>query len=144
LMAGDAASIARVEVRRLLGPGWVSHILQRTVAHIWSDPTTPSLVEQAAETYRTRRKALIDALARRSIRARGKTGLNVWIEVREEAAVVASMLARNWAVAPGEEFRMATVPAIRVTISTLDSSEAEAFAHDLESVSTLRARVPVA
>ncbi|MBA3629069.1 MAG: aminotransferase class I/II-fold pyridoxal phosphate-dependent enzyme, partial [Actinobacteria bacterium] len=43
LMAGDAASIARVEVRRLLGPGWVSHILQRTVAHIWSDPTTPSL-----------------------------------------------------------------------------------------------------
>ncbi len=144
LMAGDAATIARVEVRRLLGPGWVSHILQRAVAQIWSDPATPSLLEGAIESYRTRRKALIDALARRSIRARGKTGLNVWIEVREEAAVVAALLARNWAVTAGQELRMLSTPAIRVTISTLDSSEAEAFAHDLESVSTLRARMPVA
>ncbi len=144
VMAGDAATIARVEVHRLLGPGWVSHILQRAVAHIWSDPATPSLLEGAVESYRIRRKALIDALARRSIRARGKTGLNVWIEVREEAAVVAGLLARNWAVAPGHEFRMGTPPAIRVTISTLDTSEAEAFAHDLDSVSILRARAPVA
>ncbi len=144
LMAGDAATIARVEVRRLLGPGWVSHILQRAVAQIWSDSATPSLLEQATETYRARRKALIDALARRSIPARGRTGLNVWIEVREESAVVAGLLARDWAVAAGEEFRMVSPPAIRVTISTLKVDEAEAFAHDLESVSTLRARIPVA
>lgn len=144
MMAGDAATIARVEVRRLLGPGWVSHILQRAVAHIWSDPATPSLLEQATETYRARREALIDALARQSIRARGRTGLNVWIEVREESAVVAGLLARNWAVAAGQEFRMATPPAIRVTISTLEADEAESFARHLASVSTLRARIPVA
>lgn len=144
LMAGDQATIARVEVRQLLGPGWVSHILQRAVAQMWSDPATSSLLEQTAEVYGSRRKALIDALARRSIRARGKTGLNVWIEVPEEAAVVAALLALKWSVAAGEQFRIATPPAIRVTISTLDDHEAEAFAHDLESVTTLRARMPVA
>ena len=144
LMAGDAATIARVEVRQLLGPGWVSHILQRAVAQIWSDPAASSLVDRAAKIYEARRKAVIDALARRSIQARGKTGLNVWIEVREEPAVVAALLARNWAVAAGQEFRMMSAPAIRVTIATLPSHEAEAFAHDLQSVTALRARMPVA
>ncbi|MBA3350144.1 MAG: hypothetical protein H0T12_06270 [Actinobacteria bacterium] len=114
------------------------------MAQMWSDPATSSLLEQTAEVYGSRRKALIDALARRSIRARGKTGLNVWIEVPEEAAVVAALLALKWSVAAGEQFRIATPPAIRVTISTLDDHEAEAFAHDLESVTTLRARMPVA
>lgn len=144
VMAGDAATIARVQVRQLLGPGWISHILQRTVAQIWSDPATSPLVDRATKTYEARRRALIEALRRRSIQARGKTGLNVWIEVREEAAVVAALLARNWAVAAGQEFRMTSEPAIRVTISTLRSDEAEAFAQDLEAVTTLRVRVPVA
>ena len=144
LMAGDAATIARVEVRQLLGPGWVSHILQRAVGEIWSDPAALSLVDRAAKTYEARRKAVIDALTQRSIPARGKTGLNVWIEVREESAVVASLLARNWAVAAGQEFRMMSAPAIRVTIATLRSHEVEAFANDLQSVTALRARMPVA
>jgi len=144
LMAGDQTTIARVQNRLLLGSGWVSHVLQRAVARMWSDPATPALLERASETYRTRREGLISALARRSIPASGKTGLNVWIEVGEETGVVAALLARKWAVAAGEQFRMTTPPAIRVTISTLVPEEAEALAHDLASAFTSRTRTPVA
>lgn len=131
ILSGDATTIARVEGRQLLGPGWVSHILQQLVVALWSDPNMEERMRHAADEYSARRAALIAALARHDIAAHGRSGLNVWVPVREEAAVSAGLLARGWAVAAGELSRLRTPPAIRVTTAALGVDEAEAFAADL-------------
>lgn len=72
--------------------------------------------------------ALISALASRGIAGHGDTGINVWIPVPEEAAVVSSLLSAGWAVAPGAWFRVDSPPGIRITISTLRLSDMDELA----------------
>ena len=140
IFAGDAVTVARVEGRQRLGMGWVSHVLQRAVLVLWSDRRVTGRFAKAAEAYATRRQALISALARRGIAAHGRSGLNVWIPVAEEAAAVAALAERGWAVRAGEPYRTRTSPAIRVTVATLRPPEAERFADDLAaSVRSTRA-----
>jgi DNA-binding transcriptional MocR family regulator len=130
LLAADPQTHARVEGRQTLGIRWVSHILQRLVAAMWRD-RTPA---RAGRTYTERRNALLRALSERGIRAHGASGLNVWIPVSEESATVQALLQMGWAVKAGERYRIATAPAIRVTISTLDPRDAVRFADDLARV----------
>jgi DNA-binding transcriptional MocR family regulator len=130
LVASDARTHARVEGRQTLGIRWVSHILQRLVAALWRD-RTPA---RAGRVYTERRNALLRALNERGIRAHGASGLNVWIPVSEESATVQALLQMGWAVKAGERYRIATAPAIRVTISTLEPREAVRFADDLARV----------
>jgi DNA-binding transcriptional MocR family regulator len=131
LMAGDALTIARVQGRQALGARWVSHILQQLAVALWSDPSSGRRLARAAETYAGRRAALLTALEARGVRAHGRSGLNVWVPVREEASAVRRLADRGWAVAAGERFRIRSAPAIRVTISTLSPSDARRFADDL-------------
>jgi DNA-binding transcriptional MocR family regulator len=128
LVAGDPTTIARVEGRQALGPRWVSHILQATAAELLRDPEFESIAARARDTYAARRRALIDALARHGVPAHGHSGLNVWVPVREEAPVVRALLDAGWLVTPGERFRHATGPGIRVTTATLDESDASEVA----------------
>jgi len=131
LVAGDAATIAAVEARQAVGPGWVSHLLQGAVAWLLGDPGTAGLLAAAAAAYEDRRQALVGALGARGIEAWGRSGLNVWIPVPEEGAVVAGMAARGWAVAAGARFRSASPPGVRVTTATLQPAGAEEVAADL-------------
>lgn len=130
LLASDPRSHARVEGRQTLGIRWVSHILQRLVAALWRD-RTPA---RAGRVYTERRTALLRALADRGIRAHGASGLNVWIPVSEESATVQALLHAGWAVKAGERYRIASAPAIRVTIATLEPRDAARFAEDLARV----------
>ena len=131
VMAGDELTVARVQGRQSLGPRWVSHILQDLVATMWGDAATPALLQKAADTYANRRRALIEALARYGIEARGRSGLNLWIPVAEEAGVVNAMAAKGWAIRAGECYRIRSAPGIRVTVSTLTPEDARKFAADL-------------
>ena len=131
VFCGDAATVARVEGRQRLGMGWVSHLLQRTVAALWADRRIAATLAAAESAYASRRAALLERLAAHGIEARGRTGLNVWIPVYEEASVLAGLAEQGWAVRAGEPYRLRTPPAIRVTISTLEPSEAGRFAADL-------------
>ena len=131
-LASDPRTHARVEGRQTLGIRWVSHILQRLVAALWRD-RTPA---RAGRVYTDRRTALLRALADRGIRAHGASGLNVWIPVSEESATVQALLQTGWAVKAGERYRIASAPAIRVTIATLEPRDAVRFADDLARVIT--------
>ena len=131
VLAGDGLTVARVEGRRALGAGWVSCVLQEIVERLWSLPATARRLRAAAETYTRRRQGLIDALARRGVPARGRSGLNVWIPVAEEAAVLAHLATAGWAVRAGERYRLRSPPAIRITVATLRPSEAERLANDV-------------
>jgi DNA-binding transcriptional MocR family regulator len=131
VLAGDAATVARVEGRQALGQGWVSHLLQGVVAELWSDRKTQALLRAATESYTARRQALLAALARRGIGAHGRSGLNVWVPVAEETATVARLAAAGWAVRAGERYRLKSAPAIRITVSRLAPAEVERLSADV-------------
>ncbi len=132
IMAGDATTVARVEGRRLLAAGWVSHLLQQLVVRMWSDPQAAARTQQVAATYSCRRDALREALAARGIESHGRSGLNVWIPVAHEDATVAALQERGWGVLAGDRFRIASPRGIRVTTSRLEPDDAVRFAADLE------------
>jgi DNA-binding transcriptional MocR family regulator len=128
VLSGDPTTIARIEGRQLIGTGWVSHVLQRLVAALWSDRAAGARVRHAAATYTARRQGLVDALARRGVVAHGRSGLNVWVPVAEELPAVQRLLDAGFAVNGGERYRIASGPAIRITITTLAESEIEPVA----------------
>ncbi len=124
LLAGDPVTMQRLEGRQLLGPGWVSHLLQQLVAQVLPAGATTQLLARASDAYSERRRTLIDALAERGVGASGDSGLGVWVPLEEEAPVVDHLLAHGYAVAAGERFRIASGPGVRITTTTLERAEA--------------------
>jgi DNA-binding transcriptional MocR family regulator len=140
ILAGDAVTAARVEGRQALGTGWVSYLLQETVAELWEDPEVGELLGRAAGTYARRREHLVAELAANGIAASGRSGLAVWVPVGDEVATTSALLDRGWAVAPGERFRLASGPGIRIGIATLSAAEASKLAADLSACLRVRPR----
>ncbi|MGH3715437.1 MAG: aminotransferase class I/II-fold pyridoxal phosphate-dependent enzyme, partial [Micromonosporaceae bacterium] len=128
VLTGDAATVDRVAGRMRMGAGWVSTVLQQLVVALWSDETVGHGVARAREAYRERREGLLAALASRGVPAVGRTGINVWIPVADETAVVTRLRDAGWAVSPGAVFRLATPPGVRVTVSALDTADLPALA----------------
>lgn len=124
VLAGDAETVSRVEGRLRLTAGWVSTILQRRLLELWRsyDP------RPAGRAYDKRRTALITALTRRGVVAYGRTGINIWVPVSDETRAVMSLRDSGYAVAPGHIYRIASPPAIRVTIALLELSEVDRLA----------------
>ncbi|GHD44306.1 GntR family transcriptional regulator [Streptomyces mirabilis] len=131
VLTGDPVTMDRVHGRQRLGPGWVSHLLQRAVVHLWANGAVD--VTAVAAAYGRRRDALIDALKQRGIEAYGRSGMNVWIPVPDETGAVARLLHAGWAVAPGARFRMSAPPGIRITVSTLTPDDIEPLADAVAS-----------
>ena len=131
VLAGDEVTVSRVEGRQALGTGWVSGLLQEIVAELWSDREVGRLLERAAAAYEQRRRGLIEALASHGVPATGRSGIAVWVPVADEPAAVGALLERGWAVAPGERFRLASRPGIRIGTGTLTGEEALRLAADI-------------
>lgn len=133
VLAGDAQTISRVRGRQAVGPQWVSHLLQRLAADLWTDAGVAATLHEATDAYRARRERLAEALAERGIEVRAASGISVWIPVPEETAVVQSLLEAGWAVSPGAPYRLQSERAIRITTSGLREGEAKQLAADIES-----------
>lgn len=129
VLTGDAVTVDRVRAQQRLGPGWVSHVLQEAFVELWRrGGVDPGAV---GRSYAERRTALIAELSLRGIDARGRSGVNVWVPVADEATAIAQLLARGWAAAPGSGFRTRTPPGIRVTVSGLDLADMPGLAADI-------------
>jgi DNA-binding transcriptional MocR family regulator len=128
VLAGDEATVARVEGRLRVGAGWVSTVLQRLVIDLWQDHRVPPLVRAAAASYTARREALCAALRVRGLPAHGRTGINVWVPVADETATVTRLRDAGYAVAPGSLYRIASPPGLRITVSPLDPDGVEPLA----------------
>jgi len=120
VLAGDETTVARVDGRMRMGPGWVSTVLQHLAVELWRDQAVADLVHRARDSYAERRDGLVAALAERGVPACGRTGINVWVPVADETAAVARLRDAGWAVSPGAIYRLASPPAVRITISLLD------------------------
>jgi DNA-binding transcriptional MocR family regulator len=124
VVAGDETTLARVEGRQALGPGWVSSVVQRLAVKLWDDP----VVARAAEVYRERREALaklVDA-------APAPSGINLWVPVPDEFTAVHALRQEGWAVAAGAPYRLSPGSAIRVTTAALEPGEAPELAAAIE------------
>lgn len=140
VLAGDPVTIARVEGRQALGTGWVSYLLQQTVAALWRDPAVEAQLAEASAVYARRRQGLIAELDARGIAAVGRSGLAVWVPVADELSVTSALLGRGWAVAPGERFRIASPPAVRIGVGMLSAAESAQLAADLSACLARRPR----
>ncbi|MFB7745917.1 aminotransferase class I/II-fold pyridoxal phosphate-dependent enzyme [Streptomyces sp. NPDC056132] len=132
--ACDPVTLARHDGRLLLTSGWVSHLLQAAVLSLMDDPSAQLLVTRAEQTYGERRTAFVKELALRGISAHGASGMNVWVPVRDESAVVNGLRTRGWWVAAGARFRLAAGPGVRITVAGVDASEAALLASDFADV----------
>ncbi|MFF3324052.1 aminotransferase class I/II-fold pyridoxal phosphate-dependent enzyme [Streptomyces sp. NPDC002889] len=133
-LACDATTLARHDGRLLLTSGWVSLVLQETAARLLADPGTGKLVAAGRRAYAVRRAALIGALGQHGIAAYGESGLNVWVPVRDESAVVNGLRTHGWWVAAGTRFRIASPPAVRITSAGLEEADATRLASDFAAV----------
>ncbi|MHC3475535.1 aminotransferase class I/II-fold pyridoxal phosphate-dependent enzyme [Streptomyces sp. 7R007] len=132
--ACDATTLARHDGRLLLTSGWVSHLLQETVYGLMTDEGTRALVARAEEAYASRRKALLRELRERGIDAYGASGLNLWVPVGDESAVVNGLRSYGWWVAAGARFRLASQPGVRISAAGLEPPDAARLASDFASV----------
>jgi DNA-binding transcriptional MocR family regulator len=128
LLAADPQTVARVGGRQRLGTGWVSGILQATVAELWKRAGVRRLTERAAASYAERRQALLRALADHGLDGRGRSGLNVWVPVNDEHMTTRALLDSGWQVAPGARHRFQARPAIRVTVAAMRAADAPRIA----------------
>jgi len=131
VLAGDEATITRVAGRQALGTGWVSYQLQEMVADLWSDAEAARALASAAQAYASRGAALRGALAAHGIAATGRSGFTSWVPVADEDGVASALAAAGWAVAPGQRFRIAAPPGIRISFARLAEADAPSFAADL-------------
>lgn len=127
-IGGDAETIARIDGRLALGPGWVSHILQALVLELLESSDVHRSLRVAQKTYARRREALLGALATHGIAASGRSGFNVWVPVPDEAGVAARLLQLGWAVGLGARYRLESPPAIRITCAALPEDDAPRLA----------------
>ncbi|MFF0012551.1 aminotransferase class I/II-fold pyridoxal phosphate-dependent enzyme [Streptomyces sp. NPDC005374] len=132
--ACDPITSARHDGRLLLTSGWVSHLLQETVYGLLTDEGTRALVARAEETYALRRSALLREFADRGTEAFGASGMNVWVPVADESAVVNGLRSYGWWVAAGARFRLSSGPGVRVTVADLEPADAARLASDLADV----------
>ncbi|OEU94440.1 GntR family transcriptional regulator [Streptomyces abyssalis] len=126
VVTGDELTLGRLRGRQLLGPGWVSHLLQDAVLYLWETGAVD--VASVARSYGQRRDALVRALRERGVEAHGRSGMNVWVPVPDETGAAARLMQSGWAVAPGARFRLTSPPGVRLTVSPLTVGSAQELA----------------
>ncbi|MCI1748165.1 MAG: aminotransferase class I/II-fold pyridoxal phosphate-dependent enzyme [Acidipropionibacterium sp.] len=106
-VGGPATTIDAMVARRLLGPGWTSHLIQMLLAQFLTDPESQAQVSRAAAEYRRRRIALAASLAEHGVRVLPGDGLTMWIPVGDESVAANQLLAAGIRVSMGSQFVLA-------------------------------------
>ena len=131
-LAGDTTTVSRVQRKQSLGMRWQSHLIQRLVYWLLTDDYVLEAIDGAKRRYARRREVFLEALSTRRIEAFGRSGLNIWIPVENEAAAVQWLANAGWAVRAGADFRLKSAPGIRVTTARTSPDQAVHFAMELQ------------
>ena len=103
-VSGPGELLREVSLRRQLGQGWSSRLLQRVLLTLLTDPAATARVDHARDEYTRRRSALIAALAARDVQVSGGDGLNLWVPVHDESAAIVRLASQGVGVTPGTPF----------------------------------------
>ena len=132
--AADAETADRLRRELWLADGWVSGYLQRVAALALERREVRAAVARARRVYAARRNALLEALAARGVKAQGRSGLNVWVPVADEASAVTGLLRRGYCVRPGARYRLLSAPGLRLTTARLPEERAPRVADAVAEV----------
>lgn len=145
-LSGPASLIDSMVARRLLGPGWTSHLLQRLLAQLMTDLEVQRQRRAAVIEYRRRAAALASELALREVVAHPGDGLTMWIPVLNEASAAGHLLAAGIRVSVGQQFSVARREVvtgepgpghIRVSIGALPATDLSGVAELLAAAALL-------
>ncbi|WP_285463592.1 aminotransferase class I/II-fold pyridoxal phosphate-dependent enzyme [Agromyces sp. NBRC 114283] len=133
--AADPETAERLAMRLTPGTTWVSHLLQRLVHALATDPAVEAGIHAAGAHYAERNRAFAAQLAEEGIAAEPGDGLNVWVALGAPArAVTEQLMRRGWLARPGDEFALAggaPPERLRLTVHELDDEELRRLAGDL-------------
>lgn len=132
IVNGSSQIIAEMQRQQLIGPRWVSHILQDVAASLWQISIKEDLLSAAIESYQGRRKQLLDKLPTEiTSYLYPCDGIHLWIPVLSETTVVQLMAAKGWAIQEGSPFRLNSSPAVRISLGNIKEDDIEKLAIDL-------------
>ncbi|MFF2495190.1 aminotransferase class I/II-fold pyridoxal phosphate-dependent enzyme [Agromyces sp. NPDC058064] len=143
--ASDPETADRLAMRLTPGTTWVSHLLQRLVHALATDPDVAEGIRAAGEHYAARNAAFAALLTAEGLPTTPGDGLNVWVPLGAPArAVSEQLMRRGWLVRPGDEFALGDHGAserLRLTVHELDDDEQRRLAADVgASVRAVRER----
>lgn len=135
-VASDPETGGRLAARISPGTTWVSHLLQRLARTLLLDPAVGGAVSAAGAHYAERNAAFVAGLAAHGVAARADDGLNVWVDVRGDAARVGQrLMQRGWLARIGDDFALAedgpSAHHLRLTVHALDAATAEQLVADV-------------
>jgi DNA-binding transcriptional MocR family regulator len=119
---GDPKTMAALQANQWLSQRWQSHLLQRLVVGLLTDPGMQAKIRAGATVYQERRQLLSDALMPLGIALPRGEGLNAWLPVPGGDALVAWLLGRGIAVRGSQDFFGTSTSGFRVTLSLLDAA----------------------
>lgn len=138
--ASDRVTAQRLALRLSPGTMWVSHVMQRLAATMLRDDETREFIIEAGAHYAGRNRLFVSMLVEQGMHAQADSGLNVWVDVRDDATEISRRLAsRGWLVRPGSEFALDPGSSqgstqLRLTVHTLDDAEMQRLVDDLVGV----------
>lgn len=147
--ASDPDTAERLALRLSPGTIWVSHLLQRLVLALVTDPVVQADIARAGAHYAARNARFARRLADAGLPTEPRDGLNLWVGLPVPARDVSEQLMRRgWLARSGDDFALADgAPSyrLRLTVHDLDDAAADQLASDLAaSVAMVRAlRGPV-
>ncbi|WP_460784410.1 aminotransferase class I/II-fold pyridoxal phosphate-dependent enzyme [Microbacterium tumbae] len=136
--ATDPETAARLAQRLSPGTTWVSHLLQRLVLGLVTDPDALARIAAAGRHYATRNGAFAERLREHGLEATQGDGMNLWVRLPHAASLVSErMMRRGWLVRTGDAFRLAELSEpsrhLRLTVHDLTDEESDALLADLVS-----------
>ncbi|SIN73717.1 aminotransferase class I/II-fold pyridoxal phosphate-dependent enzyme [Agromyces cerinus] len=132
--ASDPETADRLAMRLTPGTTWVSHLLQRLVRALATDPEVAAGIRAAGEHYAARNAAFAELLTAEGVPTRVGDGLNVWVPLGAPArAVSEQLMRRGWLARPGDEFALGAEASdhLRLTVHELDDADLQKLAADL-------------
>lgn len=122
-LAGPETFVHRLSVRRRLGPGWTSRLLQAVLLALFEDDEAVATVALARRAYHERRTALAEALCSRGVATGGSDGINLWVPVSDENDARRRLAKHDIGVAAGSPFELhpSSGHHVRVTCASLAS-----------------------
>ncbi|WP_314502318.1 aminotransferase class I/II-fold pyridoxal phosphate-dependent enzyme [uncultured Microbacterium sp.] len=135
LAASDPETADRLAMRLTPGTTWVSHLLQRLVLVLMTDPDVLARIGAASEHYAARNADFAERLSAHGVPTEAGDGLNLWVPLEVPArAVVERLMRRGWLARSGDEFTLGTLSPsyrLRLTVHDLSQDEAELLAADI-------------
>ncbi|GHD66034.1 aminotransferase class I/II-fold pyridoxal phosphate-dependent enzyme [Jeongeupia chitinilytica] len=139
--AGNGPVLKTMLRRHTFAPRWVSPLLQRIVARAWQGMLDDNALATVRDAYATRRATLQASLLRHGVGViEHGEGLHLWVPVDNETTIVQHLASLGWAVQAGQPFRLASPPAIRISIGNLALTDLDTLAADLARALVPRTR----